>query len=99
MHWCHSRGVSQRIFSLQGGIFKKKFYRGYRKTDLLCRGYQLFNPLIKGKKKEEERESVFKVVHVLVSGYILFQEENNKIGVVMYFCLIIEKEKERDRER
>jgi hypothetical protein len=52
-----------------------------------------------GNKEEEERESVFKVVHVLVSGYILFQEENNKIGVVMYFCLIIEKEKERDRER
>jgi hypothetical protein len=50
-----------------------------------------------GNKEEEERESVFKVVHVLVSGYILFQEENNKIWVVIYFCLIIEKERERER--
>jgi hypothetical protein len=48
------------------------------------------------KEEEEERESVFKVVHVLVSGYILFQEENNKIWVVIYFCLIIEKERERE---
>jgi len=47
-------------------------------------------------EKRRRKRKCFKVVHVLVSGYILFQEENNKIWVVMYFCLIIEIEKESE---
>jgi hypothetical protein len=45
LHWCHSRGVSQRIFSLQGGILKKKFTGGIPKPTYFAGGYQLFNPI------------------------------------------------------
>lgn len=51
-------------------------------------------------KKNKREKKCFKVVHVLHSGFILFQEENNKIWVVMYFLYNNwERETDRDRDR